>query len=577
MKLQRVEVQGFRSFTADQRLDFTRLQPGLYHVAGVNEVEPDLEGNGAGKSSLFESIVWGLYGKTSRGLRAGNVRNWKTKTGFCGVYLDVENGGDPFHIYRTQGPNKLEINGQPSDQALVDRIADMPFDAFLYSVFFGQFTPSFVDLPPAAQTELFTQVLNLQVWEAAADTASGEVSRCVTALSEARTEEARLQGRAQALAQQNFAAEEYAWNAKRDAALTEMDIGYNAAEDAVKRAAVRVKTLTKEQAAGKAALDAAQAAFQPVANSMASIAAMERQLKQLEARDITHCPVCGQPVDRKHLKGEIAKLKKQISAALLENAEDQAHFDDLKKRALELNRDQLLREAVAHHSKLSAEMRMMKGEADRLLADKNPYTAQRMRADEEGEQIVTQLEALAKDIRQIERHQAASQFWVKGFKEVRLMQIREAIDQLTIEANEVLFQLGLHDWGIEFDVERETKAGTIAKHFNVLIRAPHTNGAAVPWESWSGGESQRLRLSIAMGFANLIATRTGVQPNVEFWDEPSTWLSAAGIEALLTALADRAERHSRVILLADHRSLDFGGFTGTITIRKTPDGSLIEL
>ena len=154
------------------------------------------------------------------------------------------------------------------------------------------------------------------------------------------------------------------------------------------------------------------------------------------------------------------------------------------------------------------------------------------------------------------------------------MLIQESLAQLTLECNEVLFQMGLQDWFVSFDVERETKSGGINKNFTVMVQAPQMKDP-VPWEVWSGGESQRLRLAVSMGFANLVSSRLGVQPNVEFWDEPSTWMTESGIQDMLTVLAERAERYRKVILLADHRALDFGGFVGVINIIKDRGGSRI--
>ena len=75
--------------------------------------------------------------------------------------------------------------------------------------------------------------------------------------------------------------------------------------------------------------------------------------------------------------------------------------------------------------------------------------------------------------------------------------------------------------------------------------------------------------------SNLTCQRQGLTTNFEFYDEPTTWVS--GSDALFTVLAERAERHGKVILLADKRQLDFGGFAGRITITKHPEiGSFLS-
>ena len=48
---------------------------------------------------------------------------------------------------------------------------------------------------------------------------------------------------------------------------------------------------------------------------------------------------------------------------------------------------------------------------------------------------------------------ANTQYWVSGFKEVKLMLINDILAQLEIEVNNNLYQLGLVGWKIEFASE----------------------------------------------------------------------------------------------------------------------------
>jgi DNA repair exonuclease SbcCD ATPase subunit len=135
--------------------------------------------------------------------------------------------------------------------------------------------------------------------------------------------------------------------------------------------------------------------------------------------------------------------------------------------------------------------------------------------------------------------------------------------------------LGLIEWELGFQVDRETAKGTLQRGFNVAVLSPH-NTKAVPWEAWSGGEGQRLRLAANMGLADLIRSRTGTTLNLEVWDEPTQGLSPRGVADLLESLAQRARNEGRQIWIVDHRSYDFGGFAGTATIVKSQSGSRIR-
>lgn len=60
-----VSISGFKSISSAM-LDLTNQ--GIVLVKGVNDWEENSKSNGSGKSSLFESIVWAIYGQTSNGI-----------------------------------------------------------------------------------------------------------------------------------------------------------------------------------------------------------------------------------------------------------------------------------------------------------------------------------------------------------------------------------------------------------------------------------------------------------------------------------------------------------------------------
>jgi len=164
--------------------------------------------------------------------------------------------------------------------------------------------------------------------------------------------------------------------------------------------------------------------------------------------------------------------------------------------------------------------------------------------------------------------------WSRNFKEIRLQLISEALDQLEIEANNEIMALGLVNWELQFDVDRETKSGNLSRGFTVNVLSPH-NDEPVPWESWSGGEAQRLRIGAQAGLSNLIRDRTGADIPLEIWDEPTQGLSKEGVLDLMDCLAARARREDRQVWVVDHSELGYGGFDGIATIVKTDQGSHI--
>jgi DNA repair exonuclease SbcCD ATPase subunit len=203
----------------------------------------------------------------------------------------------------------------------------------------------------------------------------------------------------------------------------------------------------------------------------------------------------------------------------------------------------------------------------------NPYRSQIAELKSQIEEEEKGLEETEKALIEIERRRAAADFWVKGFGEVRLWIIEKALRQFEVEVNNALMTLGLHNWAIMFDVTRETKSGTLAKGFSVFIESPESP-EMVPFEVWSGGESQRLKIACEAGLVDLIRHWYGVDVDLEVWDEPSTHLSTEGIEDMLDFLRDRSQ--CRKVWLVDHQTLDAGHFSSVMTVVKDDTGSRLE-
>jgi DNA repair exonuclease SbcCD ATPase subunit len=94
---------GFKCLAAVTTFQFPTT-PGLYFVTGRNEVNPELEANACGKSTLFcDAVSWCLYGKTPRGVKAGDVINWDASSA-KGEFA-FESKGVNCRVQRGQHPN----------------------------------------------------------------------------------------------------------------------------------------------------------------------------------------------------------------------------------------------------------------------------------------------------------------------------------------------------------------------------------------------------------------------------------------------------------------------------------------
>lgn len=128
-------------------------------------------------------------------------------------------------------------------------------------------------------------------------------------------------------------------------------------------------------------------------------------------------------------------------------------------------------------------------------------------------------------------------------------------------------------------VEKDNVSGGVSRGTFVNIMSPAQKDP-VPWEAWSGGELQRLRIAGTMAMSNLILDSISTQPNIMFWDEPSNSLGGSGLEDLVSYLSDKAGADStdRQIYLIDHRLVaESSAFVGKVVVSKKDKRAVINV
>jgi DNA repair exonuclease SbcCD ATPase subunit len=167
------------------------------------------------------------------------------------------------------------------------------------------------------------------------------------------------------------------------------------------------------------------------------------------------------------------------------------------------------------------------------------------------------------------------EYWVKGFRDLRLWLMDSALSELEMRINSGLIALGLERWGINLAIERENKSGGITRGFTTQVHSPESAGDT-PWRSWGGGVTQRLKIAGEIGVSKLIQDRKGIDCGIEVWDEPTAHLSDHGVQDLLIHLQERSREEKKQIWVTDHRVFDFA-FDGGLLVEKSSSGSSIKV
>lgn len=621
-----LRMHRFRSFEDEQAFVFPQA-PGLYFMTGVNEVDTRLGANGAGKSSIWDALVWVLFGVTARGLSAGNVCSWNHPRGTW-VELDFLQEGvvaEPWTVRRSWGPNSWTLTrqgGGPGEREPIDLVKDgtnpvlaelrLDLEPFLQAVLMAQRRPMFLDLRAEPQASLFSGVLGLDQWVAYSKAAAERASAQDRVTRGLETDLARAEGALERCQTATLREDVERWEAEQRKQIEAVDAQIRDGLLAIKQARAKIPGLEKDLEASADTLQKATASErydQEDLNKAEAVAdgwratlmqarvdatTAERRAKDLRG-DGGKCPTCGQRMTSTHAHASslgAAEREAREARQELEKVETVERgatnsVQDLRKILQESQRAKAkalddYRAADADLARARLALRTLEREVERdedrlelLQAAENPFQKRVDDLAEESRVLRAKVAELRARMDRSAERTSLYNYWVKGFKDIRLQEISTALNELEIEVNNGVAALGLVDWSVRFGVDRENKSGGVQRGFSVTVQSPQYP-RPTPWESWSGGEGQRLRIAGNLGLSDLIRRRCGATIPLEVWDEPTQGLSPEGITDLLDALAERARLEGRQIWIVDHKAHDYGGFQGTATVIKRPKGSVVR-
>jgi DNA repair exonuclease SbcCD ATPase subunit len=590
--LEHITLENFRAYKGVHKFKFP-TENGIYFFTGKNLAEPSLGSNGSGKSTFLDAITWCLYGLTTRKLKASEVLPWDSDV-TCSVTLELTVGQQDLQIKRTQKPNSLLLNGKPVDQTELETHIRLNFDSFLYSVINTQFGQSFFSLTPSAKLTLFSDIMGLDYWLGKSEEADCRVTGYnvqahalekaiaqATTLKETYKEDLESYHKASATFTENKKVR-IALKTNELSRVVDKAISLDEKLADIKhenRSKIKNLELLRDDY-----LCSIQKTSRERSECIGKTKAYEERYAEFEGLK-NDCPVCLQTIDKWHLNSLKHDLKRKIETLKYGlNAIDDDHKMYMQflirtngKIDALTNEVNEIRDSEAEIKLLDAKIARLEDEIDSLTDEENPWAATITQKSIQLDKVEASLAINNKTFETCQAELAAAQFWVKGFKRVRLFIIEQAFRTLEIEINNSLAQLGMTDWQISLDVERENKSGGITKGFVVFVKSPG-NAEPVKWENWSGGETQRLQLAGDLGLANLICHQHGLDNTIEMFDEPSTHLSPEGMLDLADMLYERAISESKRIWIVDHAAItNFGEFQGTILARKDSNGSSISL
>src|SRR5512139_128589 len=164
-----LRISGFLSYRDPVNLDFSQFDYAC--ISGHN---------GAGKSSLLDSITWALFGE-ARG-KSSDIINLHPDVKAAEVAIAFEHEGNTYRVQRTLPRNKstvLEFQVKTPDgwrpltekttrdtQARIEQTLRLDYDTFVNASFFLQGkADQFTQQNPGKRKEVLSTILGLEMWE----------------------------------------------------------------------------------------------------------------------------------------------------------------------------------------------------------------------------------------------------------------------------------------------------------------------------------------------------------------------------------------------------------------------------
>jgi DNA repair exonuclease SbcCD ATPase subunit len=576
---------------------------GVVYVVGENRVTKRLAGNGAAKSSIWDALCWCLYGRTPLGLRNNDVKPWDGGRPFVVVCLVID--GVEVLIQRSTNPNKFLINGEEKPD--ISSVLPMSFELFINTILLPQDKPLFFDRSPSDKMELIAEACYLNRWDARSEAAAKATSEKESDVELLMRELSLAEG---ALSEVEVLLEEErikskSWNDKASghtqASKTDIDKlqrQFDAQDKHLSTAILAEDSALTEKRASEAQARKLRGELSTARGKVSShearlrvgeeqLAAFDEDLSVI-ARAKT-CPVCNQPIKTADLASHKKHLQEQrgvVAAAMtketgwLKTAKEDLQSIDKKLSRVETDSENFAsksndaQDAVLRLKASTLELGTKLDAARRVKDDVNPHLAQVAALRDRQRAIKFEVADIKGDI--ITQQEALEQvrFWVKAFKDIKLQLIEEVLGELELAANSMIEEVGLEDWQVRLDIEKESKTGNIRRMINVQISSPESK-EFVKWESWSGGERQRLKLIGSLSLADVLLGYVGIETNLEILDEPALYWSSEGVQELCAFLAERARERKKTIFYIEHNTVESTHFTETVRVIKDKSGAYI--
>ena len=589
MKLREIEINNFLSFTTKQKII---INDNLNLISG--KVEGKDSSNGAGKSSLLESVYWCLTGKMVRDIKAASVIRHGASS--CKVKASFEFMGKPLVVERSYGAKKTVIVWwDDKEETFHDAKQGTSFilnllrtnEALLsLTTFYGKLYSDFCYMAPSAKAQLIDELIESGLWDTAHSNARKASKEAEIELRMVREKEKSLTDDIVQLEHNLITYRQDLKTLKETLKTQEREI----AEELVELEISQVDELKEQD------MSAAAKRLQELNEEIAGVREQQRnhqryvsEVKQLtsevqkysEAAHNKVCYTCNQTLANESaiadMRDRQMEAKKKL-LALKENAIEDIKEDELAAMMKEASDYKALIEDAAlqsseHRAKIDKRQRAIDNCKQRLYEVRNNSREAVLndriaKATAANEYKAKELGELSDKRHVMSRERKSASFWEEGFKDIRYKQFEKVLGVIQQNVNNFAERSGLQCDKIEFNSSKVLASGEKRSDVNVKVIR---NGHEMDIGNLSEGEQRRLSLGVFFALNRIISNLVGYNTQILVLDEPLQGLDGVGKQKVFDALAEASG--NKQIFVTDHDNHFSDLFHKTISVHKNLEGA----
>jgi DNA repair exonuclease SbcCD ATPase subunit len=526
--------------------------------------------NGAGKSLIITSLIFGLYGKSNRGTTKKQLVNSVNKKD-CLVEIEFSSSGKEYKVRRGISPNIFEIyiEGKLQDELsavrdqqkyLEQTILKMSYKTFMQVVVLGStnYTP-FMQLTASDRRDLVEELLDIKIFSSMNLILKEKIKNTERALGKLEMEKVSVLGLIDA---QRHYIQTIKTTGLEDISKKEQEI--QDVENDIEFNKNKILNITKSIELLNKELE--DLTFTPKKlKQFLSIQGKLHNKKSSISDELgffnqhSVCPTCKQEVDDEFKEVRLKELGSQhtgldnalseIYEAIVEEEERESNFINISKQITDLNY-----QVSSTQNENNLKNKQIKNIESEITGIKDKL---------ENENVyVENLKSFTKRYKKIEREQSKCREVLEYFEFSYLLMKDGGIKSKIIENylpvmnSQINKYLQMMDLYINFSLDNE---------FKESIKTPIHEDFS--YGSFSEGEKQRINLSLLLAWRDIARLKNSANCNIMFFDETlDSSLDGAGIEDLLKII-NYIIKDSNIFIIS-HRDGYDDKFERVIEVKK---------